>query len=181
MERELEVKVLGMDFDDLKERVISLGGILISEEEQINTLIDSSDKPIKTYLDAYLRIRETRDLISNKEKTVITLKKSIDNHGLRDNHELTTDVGDKETMLRILKDLGFDKIQVGYKERTSYELMGARLDFDKWDPHTYPYPYLEIEVKDFKHLNEVTSALGIPQENISTKSIVQLREELKLV
>ena len=36
------------------------------------------------------------------------------------------------------------------------------------------------EVKDFKHLNEVTSALGIPQENISTKSIVQLREELKL-
>lgn len=94
---------------------------------------------------------------------------------------MTTDVGDKETMLRILKDLGFDKIQVGYKERTSYELMGARLDFDKWDPHTYPYPYLEIEVKDFKHLNEVTSALGIPQENISTKSIVQLREELKLV
>ena len=53
MERELEVKVLGMDFDDLKERVISLGGILISKEEQINTLIDSSDKPIKTYLDAY--------------------------------------------------------------------------------------------------------------------------------
>ena len=64
MERELEVKVLGMDFDDLKERVISLGGILISKEEQINTLIDSSDKPIKTYLDAYLRIRETRDLIT---------------------------------------------------------------------------------------------------------------------
>ena len=83
-------------------------------------------------------------MISNKEKTVITLKKSIDNHGLRDNLELTTDVGDKETMLRILKDLGFDKIQVGYKERTSYELMGARLDFDKWDPHTYPYPYLKL-------------------------------------
>ena len=96
MERELEVKVLGMDFDDLKERVISLGGILISKEEQINTLIDSSDKPIKTYLDAYLRIRETRDLISNKEKTVITLKKSIDNHGLRDNLELTTDVGTRK-------------------------------------------------------------------------------------
>ena len=181
MERELEVKVLGIDLDEMEKRVISLGGKLIAKEEQTNTLIDSTDKPIKAYIDAYLRIRETKDLLSNQESTVFTLKKSIDNNGLRDNVELTTEIKDKEMMMEILKNLGFDKIEVGFKERKSYELMEARLDFDQWDRETYPFPYMEIEVRDMKHLSEITKILQIPQNKISTKSIVQLRKELKLV
>ena len=84
-------------------------------------------------------------------------------------------------MLEILKNLGFDKIEVGYKDRKSYEFLDARIDFDTWDKDTYPFPYMEIEVKDMKHLNEVSKVLGLSQENISTKSIVELRKELKLV
>lgn len=182
MERELEVKVLGIDLDAMEKKIISLGGKLIAKEKQINTLIDSNDTPIKGYLDAYLRIRETKDLLNNEENIVFTLKKSIDNdNGLRDNIELTTEIKDKEMILEILKNLGFDKIEVGFKERKSYELMDARLDFDQWDKETYPFPYMEVEVNDMKHLNEITKILEIPQENISTKSIVQLRKELKLV
>lgn len=181
MERELEVKVLGMDLDEIEKRILSLGGKLIAKEKQTNTLIDSTDRPIKESLDGYLRIRETKDLLNNQEKIVITMKKSLDRNGLRDNIELSTEIKDKENMLNILRDLGYDKIEVGYKERKSYELMGARLDFDKWDMETYPYPYMEIEVDDIKHLHKITGVLEIPQDNISTKSIVQLRKELKLV
>lgn len=181
MERELEVKVLGVDLGEIEKKVVSLGGKLIGEEKQINTLIDSTDRPIKGYVDAYLRIRETKNLLNHEECIVFTLKKSIDNNELRDNIELTTGIKDKEMMLEILKNLGFDKIEVGYKDRKSYEFLDARLDFDQWDRDTYPFPYMEIEVKDMNHLNEITKALNIPQENISTKSIVQLRKELKLV
>ncbi len=181
MERELEVKVLGVDLDQMEKKIVSLGGKLIGEEKQTNTLIDSTNRPIKGYIDAYLRIRESKDLLNNEESIVFTLKKSVDNSGLRDNIELTTEIKDKDMMLEILKNLGFDKIEVGYKDRRSYELLDARLDFDHWDKETYPFPYMEIEVKDIKHLNEITKALDIPQENISTKSIVQLRKELKLV
>ncbi|HZJ98594.1 MAG TPA: class IV adenylate cyclase [Tissierellaceae bacterium] len=181
MERELEVKILGIDLEEMEKRVISLGGVLIAKEIQTNTLIDSSESPIKTKVDAYLRIRETKDLLNNKSDTVITLKKNLSKDGIRDNIELTTEIADKEIMLEILNDLGFDDTEVGYKERKSYELMDARLDFDKWDKNTYPFPYVEIEVRDMNHLNEITKALEIPQGNISTKSIVQLRKELKLV
>lgn len=181
MERELEVKVLGMDLEEMEKKVISLGGTLIAKEIQTNTLIDSSKSPIKGYLDAYLRIRETQDLLKDEEITFLTLKKNIDKNGLRENIELTTEVNDKEMMLEIFKDLGFDKIEVGYKERRSYEFMESRLDFDKWDMNTYPFPYMEIEVRDMEHLQEVIRILEIPQENISTKSIVALRKELKLV
>ncbi|MDR7870455.1 MAG: class IV adenylate cyclase [Tissierellaceae bacterium] len=181
MERELEVKVLGINLEEMEKKVRALGGILLSKEKQINTLIDSSERPIKSYIDAYLRIRETQDLLNNKEKTEFTLKKNIAKDGLRDNIELTAEIEDKDIMLEILVNLGFEKIEVGYKERKSYELLGARLDFDKWDKETYPFPYMEIEVKDSKHLAEIVKILEIPQENISLKSIVELRKELKLV
>ncbi|NLN14666.1 MAG: class IV adenylate cyclase [Tissierellia bacterium] len=181
MEKEFEVKVLGMDLDALEKKLIKLGGKLIAEEEQTNILIDSSQRPIKSYLDAYLRIRKTKDLLTKEEKTVITLKKNLGKDGIRGNMEISTEVKDEKVLLEILKDLGFDRVEVGYKRRKSYEFMDARLDFDQWDENTYPYPYMEIEVRDIKHLNKITSSLEIPQENISTKSIVQLRKELKLV
>ena len=181
MERELEVKILGLNLDEMEKKVISLGGVLLGKEKQINTLIDSTQYPIKSRVDAYLRIRQTKDLENDKSNTVLTLKRNISKDGFRDNIELTTEIEDKKTMLEILKSLGYDKIEIGYKERTSYEFMNARLDFDRWDKGTYPFPYMEIEVKDMRHLNEITKALEIPQENISTKSIVELRKELKLV
>lgn len=181
MERELEVKVLGMDFHYMEKKIVKLGGKLIAKEHQVNTLIDSKDKPIKSYLDAYLRIRETEDLILNKVNINLTLKKNINLKGIRDNIEISTEIQDKDAMIQILKNLGFDNIEVGEKERKSYELNDARIDFDKWDEKTYPFPYMEIEVKSKKHLNEIISLLEIPQENISTKSIVELRDELKLL
>lgn len=178
---ELEVKVLGMNIKDLEKEAVKKGAKLIADEEQVNILIDSSEKPIKSYLDAYFRIRETKDLINNKFTTTLTLKKNISLEGIRKNEELNTNIDDKEIMLRILRDLGFDKIEIAYKKRKSYEFMGARLDFDTWDEKIYPFSYMEIEVKDIKDLSKITSKLNIPQENISTKSINQLRNELKLV
>jgi adenylate cyclase, class 2 len=91
----------------------------------------------------------------------LTLKKNISTKDLRDNIEYTTEIEDRESMLKILNELGFD--------------------FDTWDEKTYPYPYMEIEVDSRKKLNEITSLLEIPQENVSFKSIVELRKEIKLV
>lgn len=180
MVKELEVKVLNIDINLIEEKIKNLGGKIISKELQINTLIDSNERPIKSYLDAYLRIRETKDLLSNIDSTTLTLKKNIKNKNLRENIELNTEVEDKGTMLEILKDLGFNKINIGHKERTSYILEGARIDLDIWDKETYPNPYMEIEVEDEATLNNVIDLLEISRENISTKSIVELRRELNL-
>lgn len=181
MERELEVKVLGMDLDRLEKKIIALGGELIGKEIQENILIDSKARPIKSYLDGYLRIRETKDLLKDEKRINFTLKKNMDLKGIRDNIEINAGIKDKNKLLKILEELGFDKIERGYKERKSYRLKAGRIDFDKWDERTYPYPYVEIEVDSRKHLNDIISLLEIPQENISTKSIVELRKELKLL
>lgn len=181
MGKELEVKVLGIDLDTIEEKIVKLKGELIADELQVNTLIDSTSNPIKDSVDAYLRIRETENLLNDKVNVVLTLKKNIKNKDLRENLELNSEIEDKDTILSIFKNLGFDKIEVGHKKRRSYKLNGARIDLDIWDKETYPYPYIEIEVENLKHLNEITSLLEIPQENISNKSIVELKEELKLL
>lgn len=180
MVKELEIKVINIDIDEVEKKLKRLNARLISKELQINTLIDSSERPIKSYLDAYLRIRESKDLLTNIETTTFTMKKNIQNVVLRENVEYNTNIESKDTMLQILKDLGFDKISVGHKERISYELKGVRIDLDTWDKDTYPDPYLEIEVQDASELDGIIELLDLPRENISTKSILELRRILNL-
>lgn len=180
MVKELEVKVLNIDMDEMEEKIIAAGGQLIGKEYQVNTLIDSTDKPIKSYLDAYLRIRETTDITNKTSTTTLTLKKNIGNDKLRENIEYNVDIEDKESMLKLFSELGFDKTSIGYKERISYKLHGARIDIDKWDSKTYPYPYMEIEVNDEESLINLVNILEIDNKNISKKSIVELRNEIGL-
>lgn len=178
IEREKEVKILNVNIEDIEERLVSLGAIKISEEKQVNTLIDSRDNPIKSKFEGYLRIRETRDLINGKEDLMLTLKKSISNFGIRDNMEYTVNIDNKEVLLEILNNLGFDMVEEGFKHRKSYEYKNTRVDIDVWDKNTYPYPYIEVEFKNEEDLNLVIEDLKIDKSKISTKSIKQLKDEL---
>lgn len=179
MVKELEVKILNIDIESMEKRITKLGAKLIAREEQVNTLIDSNTKPIKSFLDGYLRIRETKDLLNNTENTTLTLKKNIVNNEIRENIELNTGIESKDVMLNILIDLGFDKIEIGHKIRTSYMFEGARIDLDIWDINTYPYPYMEIEVESKDDLNKIIEILQIDRNNVSLKSIAELRNELE--
>ncbi len=178
MVKELEVKILNIDLEEMEKKIISLGGNLIAKEIQVNTLIDSSERPIKDNINAYLRIRETKDVLNNKSDITLTLKKIISTDGLRENIEMNSEVENKEVILQIFRELGYDRIEEGYKERKSYKLQNARFDLDVWDEKTYPYPYMEIEVETQEDLDRMIKLLQISKENISTKSIMELKEEL---
>ncbi|NLC04761.1 MAG: adenylate cyclase, partial [Tissierellia bacterium] len=52
MVKELEVKILNIDLEEMERKIISLGGRLIAKETQVNTLIDSTTKPIKESINA---------------------------------------------------------------------------------------------------------------------------------
>lgn len=176
--RELEVKILNMDLNDLELKIQGLGATLTSKEVQVNTLIDSKDNFIQNKLDSYMRIRETKSLLTDKVNFTLTMKKNIERDGIRENIEINTDIADKQSMLEILKSLGYEVFKEGYKERTSYTLGNIRFDLDTWDKETYPYPYMEIEVNVEHELEDMIKLLNIPKENVSTKSIVELAAEL---
>ncbi len=179
MTKELEVKVLNIDVDRMQEKIISLGGKLVAIEKQINTLLDNLEKPIKSYLDAYLRIREMEEEISGKKEITLTLKEKILNESLRENIEYNVTLEEKDNILNIFGKLGFKVVDVGFKDRRSYSFKKARIDIDIWDDKTYPFPYMEIEVEQEDDLEEIITLLDIPRENISRLSIVELQQKLK--
>lgn len=179
--KELEVKILNIDLKEMENKLISLGAILVGKEKQINTLIDSEDNYIENKLDSYLRIREAHHILENKSDITFTMKKNINREGIRENLEINIEISDKDSMIYILNDLGYKVKEEGFKERTSYIFKDARFDLDVWDDKTYPDAYMEIEVKTKEQLDEIIEFLQIPKENISTKSILELRREKNLL
>lgn len=179
METEIEVKVLNVDLNEIEEKLIHLGAKLIAEELQVNTVIDSEDSYIQKGLNSYLRIRETTDLLNNKKTIKFTLKKNFETIKTRKNIEITTIIDNKEAMIEILENLGYNVVREGFKKRKSYIFDGIKFDLDRWDEDTYPYPYMEIEVKNQSDLDKAIKLLNIDERNISTKSITELIEQLK--
>ncbi|MCR2045214.1 CYTH domain-containing protein [Anaerosalibacter massiliensis] len=180
MAKELEVKILNIDIEEMEEKLINLGASLISEEDQINYILDSKENKIQKEYDSYLRLREKRDLNSGKVDYIFTLKENIPRDGIRENIERNTKVEDKDALIYILDVLGVYVINKGFKKRISYEYDGIRFDIDTWDEDTYPHSYMEIEVKKEEDLKKAIKLLNIDKENISTKSIVELRKDLGL-
>ncbi len=176
---ELEVKVLNNDLNKLEEKLKDLGAKLIAKERQINTIIDTEEKYIQKELSGYLRIRETKSLIDDFEKMTLTFKKDLKGEKLRENLEINSDIKEKENILKIFKELGYDIINIGYKERISYKIDNIRFDLDIWDEKTYPFPYMEIEVKDKSDLDRAIKMLDLDRKDITKKSITELQNELK--
>ncbi|NLV76196.1 MAG: class IV adenylate cyclase [Tissierellia bacterium] len=178
MAKEIEVKVLNICLDEMEKKLVELGAKLIAKEYQINTIFDSKDNYIEKDLNSYLRIRETKDLLTDEVHINLTLKRNIGRKSVRQNIETTTEISDKQAMISILEGLRYEIIGEGTKYRTSYVYQDIRFDLDRWDEDTYPYPYMEIEVKKEEDLEKAIKLLDINRANISTKSIVELQKNL---
>lgn len=178
MTKEIEIKVLNIDLDAMERKLKELGAKLISKEYQKNIIFDSKDRYVERELNSYLRIRETKNLLTDETIISLTLKKNVGRDGARKNIEITTRIDDIGSMISILKDLKYEIMEEGYKERRSYLYEKIRFDLDKWDKKTYPFPYMEIEVEKEEDLNKAINLLNINRNNITTKSIMELKEEL---
>ena len=77
MAKEIEVKVLNVNLDEMEKRLIKIGAKLLSKEYQVNTIFDSEDNYIEDRLNSYLRIRETQNLLTQEKNINLTLKKLL--------------------------------------------------------------------------------------------------------
>ena len=180
MAKELEVKVLGINKEEIEEKLKEIGAKLIKKEYQINTIFDTDNRSVKKDLNGYLRIRESRDLINENVKYIFTLKKNIAKDEVRENVEIETVIEDDKALIEILHNLDLTIKHRGSKDRTSYVYDNMRFDIDTWDSDTYPETYLEIEVDNREDLNKAIKLLDLNRENVTSKSLGQLRMELGL-
>ncbi|MDD7765234.1 MAG: class IV adenylate cyclase [Peptoniphilaceae bacterium] len=178
MKKEMEVKILNIDVLKVIEKLNFLGAKFLHEENQKNYHIFSSKIDIIPK-GSYLRIRELLSKNGEVLHCELTYKENIANKSFRENNEFNANFSDTKTMLEILKFLGYDIVKIGEKNRISFEFMDSIIDIDTWNKEIYPYPYMEIETESFENLYKILNLLEIDKENISLKSIEQLREEVK--
>lgn len=174
MQREIEVKVLNINPDEIEEKLINLGAEKISHEFQKNYTFIPKDGKFKN---GYLRIRETE--YDDKSKTLeLTFKRVESDTDFRVNNEYTVNIDSVSMMIKILDELDIDLEYEGKKERVSYIYKEQRFDIDIWDKNTYPDPYMEIEFTNKNKMDEVINDLDIDKNNITTASISELRAKL---
>ena len=167
LEKEIEVKVLGFEIQDYINMVEKIGAKKISTEEQVNhRFVDA-----KTEGDSYLRLREVGG------KGYFTLKERRSSENARINSELTTEIAEPKTFLKIADRLGI-RYTSESKKRIKYVLDDFVFDIDKWSDEVYPYPYMEIEAKTTEALQKIIARLESSEEPSSTKSIKELKEDL---
>lgn len=174
MQREIEVKVLGIVPKEIEEKLISLGAEKINREMQKNyTFVPQTGDFEK----GYLRIRES--IVDDKKAPIeLTFKEVKNDEEVRINNEFTVHIDSVSIMTSILEKMGVKLKYKGEKERISYRYKGQRFDIDIWDKDTYPHPYMEIEFTNQSKIDEILEDLDIDKSRVTTKSISDLISEL---
>lgn len=176
MQREIEVKVLNINIEEMVAKLESLGAEKINHEFQKNyTFIPQGEGE---FSDGYLRIRETTFKDTDDKEIELTFKEVKTSSDVRINNEYTTHIDSVTMMTRILEHMGIELEYKGEKERISYRYKNQRFDIDIWDKETYPNPYMEIEFTNQSKIDEIITDLAIDKANVTNKSITELREDL---
>ena len=174
---EREVKVLGVELNEVEDRLKDLGAVFIKSEYQTNYVYDNKERDLECK-GGYLRIRISKE--EDKKSTTLTYKEILNVSDLRENLELNLEIENDQikTIEQILEKLGYFNVATGHKHRIRYNYRNYIIDLDKWDKDTYPDGYIEIEMRD--NFNEddfrlLLKELKIKGKYITTKSIRELK------
>jgi adenylate cyclase class 2 len=174
--RELETRIVDIDVDDIREKLLSLGGKKVKSEDQVNEIYDFEDGRLLS-AKGYARIRTVTDRLSNKEITFMTTKKMLSQDTFKVMEENETIVEDGEMAKKIFKSLGLVLQESISKYRESYKLNDSLIEIDINDKSFCPFPYLEIETSSEEKLEEILKLLGYTLADTTSKTIYEILAE----
>lgn len=175
---EIEVKVLGVDIDKLREEIINQGGFIVKKENQENYIYNLPQSIAGE--NGYVRIRRIHNLIDCSKKDMLCIKKIVSQGKYRVTEEHEFEVSDFNESSLFLQSLGVEFSVRQDKYRESYSFNGVLIEIDIWNKEIFPYPYVEIESINEDLIFETMDLLKIPREKATSKSLAQIKEELGL-
>lgn len=148
--KEIEVKILEINVDEIERKLRSLGAKQIFNGTLTNVYFDTKDKSLKSK-NSVLRLR------FDGKKTFLTLKEKISVGYSKIANELEVVMDDFDKMKSILNAMGFEKTMEYSKKRISYALdkVHFEIDFIGKIP-----PFLEIESEDEELIRKYVKSLG---------------------
>lgn len=175
---EIEVKVLNIDVDQIRDKLIGMGAKLVKKENQSNHMYDYPGDTLFENFKGFCRLREVENLLDGTTKFILGVKKMVSQEKYKIMKEEETEVQDGEATKRFLEELGLYNRANDKKYRESYQLNGALYEIDIWDKEVYPHPYLEIESENEADMERAIDVLGVNRENVTSKNLYELRKDL---
>lgn len=174
--KELETRIIDIDVDEIRQKLLSLGGEKIKSEDQVNEIYDFADGRLLA-AKGYARIRTVVDRLSNKETIYMTTKKMLSQDTFKVMEENETIVMDADMSRKIFLSLGLQLQESIKKYRESYKLENALVEIDINDKSFCPFPYIEIETDSIENLEKVVTALGYTLADTTSKTIYDILAE----
>ena len=178
--QELETRIVDIDVDDIRSKLINLKAEKVKMENQINNIFDFPDKRLLNDK-GYARIRVVEDLLNNTTVYYMTTKKllSQEKYKIMDENEVAISCGEEGK--NIFTSLGLELVYSSKKYRESYKYKNTLVEIDINDKSFCPFPYIEIETADEEELKEVVHLLGYTLEDTTSKTIYELLEDKGVV
>ncbi|WP_373897682.1 class IV adenylate cyclase [Haloimpatiens sp. FM7315] len=174
--KELEIRIVDIDVEILRNNLINLGCLRVKEENQINHIYDFKDhKLIKSK--GYARIRVVEDLLRHQTVNYMTLKKLVsqDKYKIMDEQEIKIDNSDIGR--KIFEGLGLIVVESIKKYRESYKYKSTLIEIDINDKSFCPFPYIEIEGSNEKEVHEIVNLLGYSMDDTTSKTIYEILKD----
>lgn len=166
--RETEIKILEIDRDAVTAALAALGAVQTFDGTMHALYYDLPGSPLKGRGDAF-RLR------LEGEKTVLALKRHVEDGKAKVREELEVAVSDFDAMKTLLGGLGFTVWLEMKKHRTSYSLGGVHFDLDRYEGmHAYIPEFLEIEGPDAETVFRHAELLGFRREDCRPWDAVRL-------
>lgn len=171
--QELETRILNIDVEAIRNKLISFNSKKVKIENQINRIYDFEDKRLLNNK-GYARIRTIEDMLNNKTVHYMTTKKMISQEKYKVMEEYETAIESFEEGENIFISLGLSLVQTINKYRESYKYKNTLVEIDINDKSFCPFPYIEIETAYENELQEVVSLLGYKMEDTTSKTIFEI-------
>lgn len=176
--KELEVKILDINLEDIRNKVKSLNCKNVKKENQINKIFDFKDNTLLKK-QGYARIRIVEDLLLNSNRYYMTVKKILSQSKFKIMDEYEVEISNSQEGENIFKALGLEMTQCLKKYRESYQYKDSLIEIDINDKSFCPFPYIEIESPNEEELEEVIHLLGYSIEDTTSKNIYELIKSFK--
>jgi len=178
--QEIETRIIKIDVNTIKERLINLGCEKVKDENQVNNLYDFPDRRMLSKK-GYARIRIVEDNLNNLTVNFMTTKKLLSQEKYKIMEENEVIIDNSTVGSQILTSLGLELVESIKKHRESYKYKTSLVEIDINDPNFCPFPYLEIEGTDEDEIKEIVELLGYTMEDTTSKTIYELLNDEGIV
>lgn len=175
---EIELKVLEINPQDIRQKLEAIGARFQGREFQRNYMYDYPDQRLYREQDgSYIRLRLRYWPDTQQREVLLTYKQTISRTAYKIAEETETSVGDFEAMDTFLSKMGLIQVRLDEKLRETWLFEDLHFEIDEWAGLP---PYLEVEADSEASVHRGLQLLGLGPQDATAENLQEVLAKYKI-